>query len=94
MTDKKMKSVLITTKYRGVFCGEIPQDQDITATVMPLKNARMAIRFGTTKGLMQLCHTGPTSNSKISAPADIAALQDITAVFDVTKEAWEKWISA
>ena len=86
-----MKSVLITTKHRGVFAGEIPDDQDLSVQAMPLKNARMAIRFGTTKGLMQLCETGPTDNSKISAPADIPMLHDITAVFAITEEAWGKW---
>ena len=86
-----MKRVLITTKHRGVFAGEIPEDQDLTAQAMPLTNARMAIRFGTTKGLMQLCETGPTAQSKISAPADIPMLHDITAVFAVTDEAWAAW---
>jgi hypothetical protein len=88
-----MKKVLVTTKHRGVFGGEIEDDQDLTATAMPLKNARMAIRWGTTKGLMQLCETGPTASSKISAPADIPMLHDVTAVFSISDEAWAKWQS-
>ena len=87
-------NVLITTKHRGVFAGELDEGQDLTATDMPLRNARMAIRFGTTKGLMQLAETGPTKNSKISAPADIPMLRDITAVFAITDEAWAKWQAA
>jgi hypothetical protein len=86
-----MQHVLVTTKHRGVFAGEIPDDQDLTATSMPLANARMAIRFGTTRGLMQLAETGPTGNSRISAPADIPMLHDITAVFAVTDKAWAAW---
>ncbi len=86
-----MKPVLITTQHRGVFAGLIPDDQDLTAKAMPLKNARMAIYWGTTKGLMELCETGPTGKSKISAPANIPMLHDITAVFDITQAAWEKW---
>jgi hypothetical protein len=89
-----MKSVLITTKHRGVFGGLIDDDQDINASTMPLKQARMAIRWGTTKGLMELCATGPTKNSKISAPADIPALHDITAVFAITETAWAAWEAA
>jgi hypothetical protein len=89
-----MRHVLITTKHRGVFAGEIEDEQDIEARSMPLKNARMAIRFGTTKGVMQLCETGPTNDSRISAPADIPALHDITAVFDITDKAWKKWQAA
>ena len=86
--------VLVTTKHRGVFAGLIPQGQDLHATSMPLNAARMAIRWGTTKGLMELCHTGPTGASKISAPADISMLHDITAVMGITNEAWAKWQGA
>lgn len=89
-----MKPVLITTKYRGVFAGIIPEDQDLAARSMPLKSAKMAIYWGTTKGLMELCERGPTNKSKISAVADIPMLHGITAVFDITPEAWDKWITA
>jgi len=87
----KTKPVLVTTKHRGVFAGLIPATQDLALTSMPLQAARMAIYWGTTKGLMQLAETGPTSSSKISAPADIPMLHDITAVFAITEEAWAKW---
>lgn len=86
-----MKQVLVTTAHRGVFAGEIDDNQDLTAKAMPLKNARMAIYWGTTKGVMQLAESGPTSSSKISAPADIPMLHDITAIFAITDEAWAKW---
>lgn len=86
-----MKPVLITTQHRGVFAGLIPDGQDLTAKAMPLQNARMAIRWGTSRGLMELCETGPTRESRLSAPADIPMLHDITAIFAITDEAWEKW---
>lgn len=86
--------VLITTKHRGVFAGEIAEDQDLAATAMPVRGARMAIYFGTMRGLMELAETGPTSKSRISAPADIPMLHDITAVFSITDKAWEKWQAA
>ncbi|MBD3785659.1 MAG: hypothetical protein IE922_01635 [Sphingomonadales bacterium] len=86
--------VLITTKHRGVFAGLVPTDQDLTAPTMALHSARMAIKFGTTRGLMQLCETGPTDKSRISAPADIPVLHDITAVFSITPEAWAQWLAA
>ncbi|MGB3537901.1 MAG: hypothetical protein WBA42_07050 [Mesorhizobium sp.] len=89
-----MKPVLITTSHRGVFAGLIPDDQDLAARSMPLKSAKMAIYWGTTKGVMELCEVGPNSSSKISAVADIPMLHDITAVFDVSPTAWEKWASA
>jgi len=90
MIDNNFCPVLITTSHRGVFAGLIPVDQDINARTMALKNAKMLIHWGTTKGLMQLCETGPTAKSRVSAPADIHALHDITAVFAVTPAAWKK----
>lgn len=89
-----MKPVLITTEYRGVFAGLIPDDQDLTVRSMPLKSAKMAIYWGTTKGVMQLCESGPTANSKISAVADISMLHSITGVFTISPEAWAKWEKA
>ena len=88
------RPVLVTTAHRGVFAGLIDDDQDINAKTMPLKSAKMAIYWGTSKGLMELCDTGPTKTSKISAPADIPALHDITAIFDISAEAWAKWQAA
>lgn len=89
-----MKSILVTTKHRGVFGGLIEDDADMTATTLSLKSARMAIKFGTTRGVMELAEVGPNDNSRISAPADIPVLHDITGVFTITDAAWEKWQSA
>ena len=89
-----MKQVIITTQHRGVFAGEIPDDQDLSAKAMPLFNAKMAIYWGTTKGVMELAETGPTSKSRISAQADIPMLHDITAIFGISEKAWEKWQKA
>ena len=87
------RNILITTKHRGVWFAQVPADKDLTPTTLTdLKNCRMAIYWGTTRGLQQLCETGPTENSKISAPADIPVLHDITAVFSVTDQAAEQWL--
>lgn len=88
-----LKNILITTQHRGVWFAQVPYDKDLTTkTMTDLLNCRMAIYWGTTKGLQQLCETGPTSNSKISAPANIPVLHDITAVFSVTDKAAEVWL--
>ena len=42
---------------------------------------------------MELAETGPTRSSKISARADIE-LRKVSAVFEVTPEAAEKWEAA
>lgn len=88
-----LKPILVTTKHRGVFAGLVPEDTDLSATTLSLKSARMAIRWGTTRGVMQLAETGPTSNSLISATADIPVLHDVTGVFAITPKAWDKWVA-
>ncbi len=89
-----MKQVLVTTAHRGVFAGEIADDQDLTAKAMPLMNAKMAIYWATTRGVMELASVGPNSRSKISLPANIPMLNDITAIFEITPSAWAKWQEA
>lgn len=88
-----MKNVLLTTLHRGVFFGQIDEGADLTETTLTnIKNARMAIRWHTKNGVMELCGEGPNKNTKVGDSADIAVLHDITAVFDVTDEAAEKWL--
>lgn len=84
------RPVIICTEHRGVFFGYAT---DTRGANVDLKRARMAIRFGTTRGVMELAETGPTSSSKVSARADIE-VRKVTAVFEVTAEACEKWEAA
>lgn len=85
------RAVIVTTSHRGVFFGYT--DAKEGAEIIQLKRARMAIRFGTTRGLMQLAQTGPTPSSKISDRADLE-VRSITAVFAVTPEAVKAWEAA
>jgi hypothetical protein len=85
--------ILVQTEYRGTYAGEIPDDADLTRRSMPLNNARMAIYWGTTKGVMELAATGPTSTSRISSTANIPMLHGIVAIHEITAEAWAKWTS-
>ena len=89
-----MKAILITTEHRGVFFGYVPERQDMTKRTMALKGARCAIYWGTTKGVAELAESGPNTKSRIGAAADLLAIHDITAVWAVTKEAEQKWLSA
>lgn len=90
MAKAKERAVIVCTSHRGVFFGYA---QDTTGDSIQLRAARMAIYFGTTRGVMQLAETGPTSNSKISARADIE-VRSITAVFEVTPAAVQAWEEA
>lgn len=90
-----MKNILITTQHRGVFFAQIDDKTDLTQkTLTNLKGCRMAIYWGTTKGVMELASDGPTKNSKIGAPADVDVMHDVTAVFSVSDKAAEKWTLA
>lgn len=84
------RAVIVCTEYKGVFFGYAT---DTTGDVVHLKRARMAIRFGTTRGVMQLAETGPTPASKISARADLA-VRKITAVMEATLTAVAAWEAA
>ncbi|GAA0696131.1 hypothetical protein ISN75_06670 [Dyella marensis] len=92
MTAKKTASrpVIVCTEHRGVFFGYA---DDTSGNTIKLERARMAIRFGTTRGLVELAETGPTSSSKVSARADVD-IRKVTAVFEVTPAAVEKWENA
>lgn len=84
------RPVIVCTEYRGVFFGYA---SDTSGDRINLRAAKMAIYFGTDRGVMQLAQTGPTPKSKISAPADIE-VRKVTAVFEVTSEAAAKWEAA
>lgn len=90
MSKLKERPVIVCTEFRGVFYGLAT---DTSGDVIQLRGARMAIYWGTTKGVMELAETGPTSKSKISARADIE-LRTITSVFEVTPAAAAVWEAA
>lgn len=82
-----MRAVIVCTSHRGVFFGYA---ESTDGDVIRLAKARMAIRWGTTEGVMQLAHTGPTRDSKVSSPADIE-VRSITAIFEVSPAALAAW---
>lgn len=86
----KDRPVIVCTSHRGVFFGYA---EDTSGDKINLRGARMAITFGTTRGVMELAETGPTGRSKISARADIE-VRGVTAVFEVTAPACDAWESA
>lgn len=85
-----MRPVIVCTAHRGVFFGYVEGETQGKEEIT-LQNARMAIYWGTNRGIFQLADTGPTKTSKISAPAPRIELRSITAVMDVTPEAEAAW---
>lgn len=90
MSAKKERPVIVCTEHRGVFFGYAA---DTSKDRFMLKRARMAIYFGTKRGVMELAETGPTHQSRISARADID-VRKITCVMEVTPAAAERWEAA
>jgi hypothetical protein len=84
------RPVIVCTEFRGVFFGYA---NDTPGDAIMLRGARMAIYWGTTRGVMELAETGPTSKSRISARADIE-IRKVTAVFEVTPVAVAAWEAA
>lgn len=88
-----MKNVIITTEQRGVWFAQVEEGKDLTPkTLTGLRNCKMAIYWGTERGLQQLAQSGPTKDSRISEPCDIDVLHNVTAVFAVTDNAAEVWM--
>lgn len=82
------RPVIICTAEKAVLFGWAT---DTSNSTVHLKRARMAIRWGTTRGVLELAEIGPNNNSsKISARAD-GEFRNVIAVFEVTEEAARKW---
>ena len=90
MEKTNERPVLVCTEYRGVFFGYA---RDTDGDVIELRGARMAIYWGTKRGVMELCETGPTSLTRLSARADVQ-LRKVTSVFEVTPAAVAAWEAA
>lgn len=90
--NKVERPVIVCTEHRGVFFGYVEGDTK-GADPIDLKRARMAIYWGTKRGIMQLAETGPTESSRISARADME-VRKITAILECTPESAAAWEAA
>ena len=88
--ERAERPVIVCTEFRGVFFGYAT---DTSGDTIQLKRARMAIYWGTTRGVMELAEVGPNSKSKISARADLE-VRKVTAVFEVTEAGAKAWETA
>lgn len=86
-----MKYVLVTTKHRGVFAGELAERELDKVT---LHHARCAIKWSTTGGFLELAKDGPNRNSKIGSEAPVLELYDVTSIADCTEAAEKAWRAA
>jgi hypothetical protein len=89
-----MKSVLVTTKYRGVFWGYATSEKDLPGKIV-LKKARNCIYWSSDMaGFMGLSTEGPNSACKIGAQCEKITLFGITSVTPCSPEATQAWEKA
>jgi hypothetical protein len=88
----KMRPVLVTTEYRGVFFGYA---EDTSGDTVTLHNARNCIYWpSSTGGFLGLAADGPLTGSRIGAKANRIELRRVTAVADVATDAVKRWEGA
>ena len=92
MTDNKLRPVLVTTEFRGVFFGYA---DDTSRDNITLTNARNCIYWPSANGgFGGLASEGPAKGSRIGARVDKIDLRKITSVAEVTAHAVKAWESA
>jgi len=84
------RPVVVATQYNGVYAGLIEDGASTTDTFLQLTNARQAKHWGTTS-FADLRDNGPSIGSNLTDPVDFIILSNVTAVFDLSAEAWAKW---
>lgn len=91
--SKKKRFVVVTTGEgrRGVFAGTLEKHDPDKETCV-LSDAQMCVYWPrSTKGVVGLAATGPTSGSRITPACPRMELNGVTAVMDCTEEAKENW---
>ena len=88
------RAVVITTEYRGVFFGYLPESADYTAkTLEPIK-VRMCVYWPQQEhGVVTLASNGPVLGSRVTPAAPSILLHGVTAVMACTQEAINAWES-
>ena len=92
MADNKLRPVLVTTEFRGVFFGYA---DDTSGDNIMLTNARNCIYWPSANGgFGGLASEGPAKGARIGARVDKIDLRKITSVVEVSDDATEAWESA
>lgn len=93
-TKEEQRPVLVTTDKdrRGVFAGLLESDDGDTVT---LSSVHMCVYWSPdVRGVLGLAATGPTEECRITKAAPRGRINGVTAVIDLTPEAWAAWEEA
>jgi len=90
-----MKHVLVTTSYRGVFYGQIAEEDLTKNDTITLHEARNVIYWKSkVNGFLGLTSQGPSDECRISAMAGgPIVLHSITSITECSAVAIERWKS-
>jgi hypothetical protein len=88
-----MKAVLVTTEYRGVFFGYIPEESIGAEELFVFKARNCVLWSEDVKGFLGLAANGPSENCRIGPAAGIY-LHKITSISEVSDAAVLKWEAA
>ena len=81
--------VVVTTKHRGVFFGELDKDN---GAVVKLRQARNCVYWeASTHGFLGLAASGPGEGCRIGPAAPSLTVRGVTAVAECSQEAVEAW---
>lgn len=87
-----MIPVLVTTKYRGVFFGYLPDREVNGSGKLTLQKARNCLYWSSDcKGFLGLASHGPTDSCRVGPQVKEITLYGITSVTPVEETAVEKW---
>ena len=87
----KLKAVVVTTEWRGVFFGYVVDDSELPTKII-LRDARNCVWWSQSiKGVLGLAASGPDANCKIGPRVPIADLWKITGVFGCSEAATAAW---
>lgn len=85
----KMRPVVVTTSYRGVFFG---YTEDTKAEIIVLAQARNCLYWpAEQKGFIGLATTGPVAECRIGPAAESFEVRSITGVLSCSDEAVKAW---
>lgn len=90
----KLRAVVVTTAYRGVFVGWTTDRSDDPETI-ELVRAHMIVYWAAgNRGVLGIASMGPVNGSRVSPQVQRIILRNVTAVMDATDAAAEAWSKA
>ena len=87
---KTNQKVVVTTKHRGVFFGELVKNN--APEYVEIKNGKNCVYWEQSlHGFIGLASSGPNNKCRVGPSADLITLYDVTSIVVCTAQAIENW---